>query len=100
MKTTQYFLNEVNDYSAKNHNPLPIVLEKGEGIWVYDIEGRKFIDMLSSYSAINFGHRHPKLIDALAKQASNITLTSRAFHNTQMEPFLKKLCAVNCMNIQ
>lgn len=63
MKTTQDFLNEMNDYSAKNYNPLPIVLEKGEGIWVYDIEVRRFIDMLSSYSALNFGHRHPELMD-------------------------------------
>lgn len=70
-------------------------MEKGHGIFVYDIEGKKYIDMLSSYSALNYGHRHPKIIDALIEQASRITLTSRAFHNTEMGPFLKKLCEIS-----
>ncbi|MEW8957464.1 ornithine--oxo-acid transaminase [Clostridium sp.] len=95
IKTTANYLEEVNKYSAKNYNPLPLVLEKGHGIFVYDIEGKKYIDMLSSYSALNYGHRHPKIIDALIEQASRITLTSRAFHNTEMGPFLKKLCEIS-----
>nr|WP_027634280.1 ornithine--oxo-acid transaminase [Clostridium hydrogeniformans] len=95
MKTTVNYLEEVNKYSAKNYNPLPLILEKGHGIFVYDIENNKYIDMLSSYSALNYGHRHPKIINALIEQASNITLTSRAFHNTEMGPFLKKLCEIS-----
>lgn len=91
-KPAKEFILEANKYSAHNYNPLPIVIEKGEGIWVQDVEGKKYIDMLSSYSALNQGHRHPKIIDALINQASKVTLTSRAFHNTEMGPLLKKLC--------
>lgn len=92
MAKTEEFISEVELYSANNYYPLPIVLEKGEGIWVYDVEGRKFLDMLSAYSALNQGHRHPRIIQALIEQAGKITLTSRAFHNETMGPFLKKLC--------
>lgn len=92
MAKTEEFISEVKLFSANNYYPLPIVLEKGEGIWVYDVEGRKFLDMLSAYSALNQGHRHPRIIQALIEQAGKITLTSRAFHNETMGPFLKKLC--------
>lgn len=85
-------MHETEKYSANNYHPLPIVITKGEGIWVWDVEGRKYLDCLSAYSALNQGHRHPAIIKALVDQASRVTLTSRAFHNDQMGPMMKKLC--------
>ncbi len=79
-------------YGAHNYHPLPVVLSKGEGIWVWDVEGRKYLDFLSCYSAVNQGHCHPRMIAALTEQAKRLTLTSRAFHNDQLGPFLKELC--------
>lgn len=79
-------------YSAHNYHPLPVVLTHGEGIWVTDVDGKKYMDMLAAYSAVNQGHRHPKIMDAMRGQMEKITLTSRAFHNDRMGPFLKKLC--------
>ena len=93
-RTTEDYLREVDRVSAHNYHPLPVVLAKGEGCWVWDVEGKKYLDMLSSYSAVNHGHRHPKIIKALKDQADRITLTSRAFHNDQMGPFLAKLCKI------
>ncbi|MBI4238071.1 MAG: ornithine--oxo-acid transaminase [Deltaproteobacteria bacterium] len=90
--TTPQYLQEVEQYSAHNYHPLPVVLAKGEGCWVWDVEGKKYCDMLSAYSALNQGHRHPKIIAALVEQAEKLTLTSRAFHNDQMGPFLRELC--------
>ena len=81
-------------YGAHNYHPLPIVISSAEGVWVEDPEGRKFMDMLSAYSALNQGHRHPKIIQALIDQANKVTLTSRAFHNDQLGLFLKMLCDV------
>lgn len=78
--------------SANNYHPLPVVIERAERVWVWDVEGRKFMDCLSSYSAVNQGHRHPRIIGALKAQADRVTLTSRAFHNDQMGPMLQKLC--------
>ncbi|MGB4730588.1 MAG: aminotransferase class III-fold pyridoxal phosphate-dependent enzyme, partial [Candidatus Hydrothermia bacterium] len=88
------YIKEVERYSAHNYHPLPVVLCKGEGVWVWDVEGNRYLDMLSAYSAVNQGHRHPKIIKALLEQAERITLTSRAFHNDKMGPFLKKLCEI------
>lgn len=95
MGRTEDFIREVEHYSASNYYPLPIVIEKGEGAWVYDVKGKKYLDMLSAYSALNQGHRHPRIIDALIEQAGKTTITSRAFHNETMGPFLKKLCKVS-----
>jgi ornithine--oxo-acid transaminase len=81
----------VERYGARNYHPLPVVISRGEGVWVWDAEGEKYLDMLSSYSALNQGHRHPGIIKALKDQADRLTLTSRAFHNDQMGPFFKKL---------
>ncbi|MEO0159081.1 MAG: ornithine--oxo-acid transaminase [candidate division WOR-3 bacterium] len=78
-------------YGAHNYKPLEVVLTKGEGVWVWDVEGNKYIDMLSSYSALNQGHRHPKIIKAVIEQLDKITLTSRAFYNDKLSLFLKKL---------
>ena len=85
-------LKEVDTYSANNYKPLPVVLSRGEGVWVWDTDGKKYLDCLAAYSAVNQGHRHPKIIEALKKQADLLTLSSRAFHNDQMGPFLKLLC--------
>ena len=90
---------ETERYSAHNYEPLPLVIERGEGVWVWDAEGRKYLDCLSAYSAINQGHCHPRILDALHEQARKITITSRAFHNSRMGPFLKKLCALGEMEM-
>ena len=91
MNTSDY-ISQVDKWSAHNYHPLPVVIERGEGEWVWDVEGRKYLDMLSAYSAVNQGHRHPRIIEALRAQAEKLTLTSRAFHNDRMGPFLQKLC--------
>ncbi|MFH1829816.1 MAG: ornithine--oxo-acid transaminase [Pseudomonadota bacterium] len=91
MSKTEQFIAEVEEVSAHNYHPLPVVLSKGEGAWVEDVEGKRYIDMLASYSALNQGHRHPKIVKALKDEADKLTLTSRAFHNDRMGPFLRKL---------
>ena len=68
-------------YGAHNYHPLPVVLKKGEGVFVWDVEGKKYYDFLSAYSAVNQGHCHPRIISALNEQSQELTLTSRAFHN-------------------
>ena len=73
-------------YGAHNYHPLPVVLEKGRGVFVWDVEGKKYYDFLSAYSAVNQGHCHPKIIKALTDQANQLTLTSRAFHNDILGP--------------
>ncbi len=82
-------------FGAHNYHPLPIVVARAEGPWVYDPDGNRYLDMLSSYSALNQGHRHPRIIQALKDQADKVTLTSRAFHNDKLGPFLEKLAAVS-----
>lgn len=76
-----------NQYGAHNYHPLPVVLERGEGVYVWDVDGKKYFDFLSAYSAVNQGHCHPKIVGAMIKQAQTLTLTSRAFHNDQLGPF-------------
>ncbi len=78
-------------YGAHNYKPIPVVIERGEGVWVWDVEGRKYIDMLSSYSALNQGHRHPRIMRALFEQSQRLTLTSRAFYNDVLGRFFKKM---------
>lgn len=80
-------IEQTEKYGANNYHPLPIVISEAEGVWVTDPEGHKFMDMLSAYSAVNQGHRHPKIIQALKDQADRVTLTSRAFHNDQLGPW-------------
>lgn len=92
MSATTDFLAEVDQYSAHNYHPLPIVLNRGEGPWVWDVDGKKYLDCLAAYSAVNQGHRHPAIIAAAKEQLDRLTLTSRAFHNDQMGPFLRELC--------
>jgi ornithine--oxo-acid transaminase len=94
METARY-LEDAERYSAHNYHPLPVVLTRGEGIWVWDVEGKKYMDMLSAYSAVNQGHAHPRIVRALIDQAQRLPLTSRAFHNDRMGPFLKRLCEIS-----
>ena len=89
---TDRYLEEAERYSAHNYHPLPVVLERGEGVWVWDVDGKRYLDMLSSYSAVNQGHRHPAIVAAAKEQLDRLTLTSRAFHNDRMGPFLRELC--------
>lgn len=89
---TDQYLAQVDRFSAHNYHPLPIVLTKGEGAWVWDVEGNKYLDCLAAYSAVNQGHRHPAILAAAREQLDRLTLTSRAFHNDQMGPFLEELC--------
>lgn len=85
----------VEAYGAHNYHPLPVVIHRAEGVWVWDESGRRYLDMLSSYSALNQGHRHPRVIAAAHAQLDRVTLTSRAFHNDQLGPFLQTLSAVS-----
>jgi ornithine--oxo-acid transaminase len=86
---TQYYLNLEEKYSAHNYHPLPVVLTKGEGVFVWDVEGKRYFDFLSGYSAVNQGHCHPKIIAALTEQAQRLTLTSRAFHSDLFGEYAK-----------
>jgi ornithine--oxo-acid transaminase len=85
-------IEQTEKYGAHNYHPLPIVISKAEGVWVEDPEGNKYMDMLSAYSAVNQGHRHPTIIQALKDQADRVTLTSRAFHNDQLGPWYEMIC--------
>lgn len=88
---TEKVIEQTEQYGANNYNPLPIVITRAEGVWVEDPDGNKYMDMLSAYSAVNQGHRHPKIIEALKNQAERVTLTSRAFHNDQLGPWYQKI---------
>jgi ornithine--oxo-acid transaminase len=89
--TTNRFIELAEKHSAHNYHPLPVVIERAEGCWVWDPEGRKYLDMLAAYSAVNQGHCHPKIRQALTAQAAKCTLTSRAFHNDQLGPLCELL---------
>jgi ornithine--oxo-acid transaminase len=80
-----------NQYGANNYHPLDVVIERGEGVWVYDVEGRRYLDCLSAYSALSQGHVHPKILQALVEQAGKLTLTSRAFRNDQLPLFYQEI---------
>ena len=88
-KSQEYYINLEDKYGAHNYHPLPVVLEKGEGIYVWDTDGKKYYDFLSAYSAVNQGHCHPKIINALREQSQILTLTSRAFHNNVLGEYEK-----------
>ena len=93
-------LIKINDeFGAHNYLPLPVVIEKGKGVWVWDVEGKKYMDMLSAYSALNQGHNHPRIVKAAQRQLARLTLTSRAFHNDKLPLFLKKVCEVTGMDM-
>ena len=91
-RTEAALLRSAERWCARNYEPLPVVLDRGEGVWVWDVRGNRYLDMLSAYSALNQGHRHPRIVEAALRQLERLTLTSRAFHNDQMGPFLAGLC--------
>jgi ornithine--oxo-acid transaminase len=88
---TRDFIELENQYGAHNYHPLDVVIERAEGVWVYDVEGKRYLDCLAAYSAVNQGHCHPKILKALVEQAHKVTLTSRAFRNDQLPLFYKEL---------
>ena len=90
--SSQKAINLENEFGAHNYHPLPVVLERGEGVFVWDVEGKKYYDFLSAYSAVNQGHCHPKIIKALTEQAKKLTLTSRAFYNDILGNYEKYIC--------
>lgn len=87
-KTAEH-IELVDRHSARNYAPLPVVIARGEGAWVHDVDGARYLDMLSAYSALNFGHRHPRITEVFVRQAQTLTLTSRAFHNDRFGPFCR-----------
>jgi len=95
MSVSEKIISQTNKYGANNYHPLPIVISEAEGVWVKDPEGNKYMDMLSAYSAVNQGHRHPRIIKALKDQADKVTLTSRAFHNDQLGPWYEMVCKLS-----
>ncbi|MFX1511316.1 MAG: ornithine--oxo-acid transaminase [Promethearchaeota archaeon] len=95
----EYFMELESQYGAHNYHPLPVVLSKAEGVWVWDVQGKKYLDCLSAYSAVNQGHRHPKVLKVMAEQMEKLTLTSRAFFNDKLGPYLKKLCEFTGMEV-
>ena len=92
MTKSATIMKQTEKYGAHNYHPLPIVISHAQGAWVTDPEGNRYLDMLSAYSAVNQGHCHPKVIQALKDQADKVTLTSRAFHNDQLGPWYEKIC--------
>ena len=87
-----------NRYGAHNYHPLPVLLTRGEGVYLFDASGRRYLDMMSAYSAVSFGHAHPTLVRALTEQAQRLAVTSRAFHTDQLGPFLQTLCRMTGMD--
>ena len=88
---TDYYVDLENQYGAHNYNPLDVVIERAEGVWLYDVEGKRYLDCLAAYSAVNQGHCHPKILQTLNEQAKKVTLTSRAFRNDQLPLLCKEL---------
>lgn len=91
---SKQLIEKTEQFGANNYHPLPIVIEKAQGAWVTDPEGNQYLDMLSAYSALNQGHRHPKIIQALKDQADLVTLTSRAFHSTTLGVWYEKVAKI------
>jgi ornithine--oxo-acid transaminase len=88
---TRDFVELENQYGARNYHPLDVVIERAQGVWVYDVEGKRYLDCLAAYSAVNQGHCHPKILQTLTDQAQKVTLTSRAFRNDQLPLLYKEL---------
>ena len=99
MSTTADIIAQTDAVSARNYAPLPVVIQRAESIWAWDVDGRRYLDCISAYSSLNQGHRHPRIIAALMEQAARVTLTSRAVHNDRMGAFLRKLCTIAEMDM-
>jgi ornithine--oxo-acid transaminase len=97
--TSKELMQIEDQYGAHNYHPLDVVLTKGEGIWVYDAEGNKYLDFLSAYSSVNQGHCHPRIVNKLIEQAKKLTITSRAFRNDQLGLFCKEVCELTNMEM-
>ena len=93
-KNAQYYIDLEDKHGAHNYHPLPVVLDKGEGVYVWDVEGKQYFDFLSAYSAVNQGHSHPKIVKALTEQAHKLSLTSRAFYNSNLGEYEKKITSL------
>lgn len=96
--TAEQLIEIENRWSAHNYSPLPVVLSRGEGVWLWDVDGKKYMDMMSAYSAVSFGHCHPRILATLVDQASKLSLCSRAYHNDTLSIFLQKLCTITGMD--
>lgn len=94
MKTAQDFIALEKHYGANNYKPLDVVISEGKGVWLYDVEGNKYLDCLSAYSAVNQGHCHPKILNAAIEQTKKLTLTSRAFRNDKLPIYYEKICTL------
>ncbi len=94
MSASDRIIEEAQRWSARNYAPLGVALTRGEGAFVWDVDGRRYVDMLSAYSALNQGHCHPRIVAAMVEQAGRLALTSRAFYNDRLGPFLAKLCGL------
>jgi ornithine--oxo-acid transaminase len=92
---TKHFINLEIQYGANNYAPLDVVLSKGQGIWVEDVDGKRYMDCLSAFSAVNQGHCHPRIVETLIEQAQKLQITSRAFRNDQLGPFYEKICKLS-----
>jgi ornithine--oxo-acid transaminase len=99
MASTKEIIEQTNKFGAHNYNPTEVVFSKAEGVWVEDPEGKKYIDMLSAYSAVSHGHRHPKVVEAAKNQLEKVTLTSRAYHNELLGTFYEKLAKLTNKNM-
>lgn len=93
-KNSQYFIDLEDKHGAHNYHPLPVVIERAEGVYVWDVEGKQYFDFLSAYSAVNQGHSHPKIVQALVEQAQKLSLTSRAFYNSKLGEYEKKVTSL------
>lgn len=93
-KNSQYYIDLEDKYGAHNYHPLPVVIDRGEGVYVWDVEGKRYYDFLSGYSAVNQGHSHPKIVEALVNQAGKLALTSRAFYNSLLGEYEKKITSL------
>src|SRR5919206_4097617 len=94
LNATEQLISLADTWSAHNYHPLPVVIASAEGVWVTDVEGRRYLDFLAGYSSLNFGHRHPALVAAAVEQLGRVTLTSRAFHHDQFGLFCRELAAL------
>ena len=99
VSSSDQIIAQTERVGAHNYHPLPVVISTAEGVWVEDPEGKRYLDFLSAYSAVNQGHRHPRIIGALKEQADRCTLTSRAFYNDRMGDFLERLCEYTGFNM-
>ncbi len=96
---TDFFMEKEDRFGAHNYHPLPVVLTKGQGAWVWDVEGNKYLDMMSAYSAISHGHCHPRILETLVEQAGRLTMCSRAYYNDKLGEFLETLCKLVDMDM-